>query len=69
MLVNCVVYEQGERLADIPVSAISDHLGRPGCFVWIALKDPEPGELEALQEEFGLHELAIEDAQHGHQRP
>jgi CorA-like Mg2+ transporter protein len=69
MVVNCVVYEQGTRLADIPVSEVSAHLGRPGCFVWIALKDPEPGELEGLQDQFGLHELAIEDAQHGHQRP
>ena len=35
----------------------------------MALKDPEAGELEAMQEEFGLHELAVEDAAHGHQRP
>jgi len=35
----------------------------------VALKDPEAGELEAMQEEFGLHELAVEDAAHGHQRP
>jgi magnesium transporter len=69
MLVNCVVYEQGERLSDIPVGDIRHHLTRPGCFVWVALKDPEPAELEALQHEFGLHELAVEDARHGHQRP
>jgi magnesium transporter len=37
--------------------------------VWVALKDPEPSELALLQEEFALHELAIEDAQKGHQRP
>ena len=69
MLVNCVVYERGERLADIPVSEIRTHLSRPGCFVWVALKDPEASELQSLQDEFGLHELAVEDAQHGHQRP
>ena len=69
MLVNCVVYEQGQRLADIAVSDIRTHLANPGCFVWVALKDPDPSELETLQEEFGLHELAVEDAQHGHQRP
>jgi magnesium transporter len=33
------------------------------------LKDPEPSELETMQKVFGLHELAVEDAQHGHQRP
>ena len=69
MLVNCVVYEQGQRLADIPIDDIGQHLDRPGCFVWVALKDPEPGELERLQDEFGLHELSVEDAEHGHQRP
>ena len=69
MLVNCVAYERGQRLADIPIEAISDHLSRPGCFVWVALKDPEQAELDAIQQEFGLHELAVEDAEHGHQRP
>ncbi len=69
MLVNCVVYERGERQADIAVGEIRSHLARPGCFVWVALKDPEPSELAALQEEFGLHALAVEDAHHGHQRP
>src|SRR4030095_3240114 len=69
MVVNCVVYERGKRLADIPLSEIRKYLSRPDCFVWVALKDPEPPELASLQEEFDLHELAIEDAQHGHQRP
>jgi magnesium transporter len=69
MLVNCVAYERGEKLADIPVSDIRQHLAKPGCFVWLALKDPTSEELAALQEEFDLHELAVEDAQHGHQRP
>ena len=69
MLVNCVVYERGERIADIRVDEIRSYLARPSCFVWVALKDPDPAELEALQDEFGLHELAVEDAQHGHQRP
>lgn len=35
----------------------------------MALKDPESVELEQMQHEFGLHELAVEDAHHGHQRP
>jgi len=69
MVVNCVAYERGKRLADIPLSEIRKYLARPDCFVWVALKDPEPAELSVLQEEFDLHELAVEDAQHGHQRP
>ena len=69
MLINCVAYENGAKLADIPVTDISDHISRPGCFVWVALVDATPEELNEMQEEFGLHELAVEDARHGHQRP
>jgi len=69
MLINCVAYENGTKLADIPISEISDYLQRPGCFVWVALKDATDDELTTMQDEFGLHELAIEDARHGHQRP
>ena len=47
----------------------TSYIARPDCFVWVALKDPEMGELEAMQKEFGLHDLAVEDAQQGHQRP
>ncbi len=69
MLINCVVYQNGTKLADIPVAEISDYLGKPGTFVWVALADATPQELDEMQQEFGLHELAVEDARHGHQRP
>lgn len=69
MLINCVAYQEGTKLADIPVEAISDYLQRPGCFVWVALRDASEEELMTMQDEFGLHDLAIEDAHHGQQRP
>ena len=69
MLINCVAYERGRKLADISVEAISDYLARPECFVWVALKDPDPGELAMMQHEFGLHDLAVEDARKTNQRP
>jgi magnesium transporter len=69
VLVNCVVYQNGRRLADIPVDQIHLFVNEPDCFVWVALADPEPAELEVMQKEFGLHPLAVEDARHGHQRP
>ena len=58
-----------KRLADIKPEDISDYVNRPDCFVWVALRDPDPGELTTMQEEFDLHKLAVEDAHHGHQRP
>ena len=69
MLINCVAYENGTKLADVSVEDISEYIQRPNCFVWVALKDSEPGELDQMSEEFGLHELAVEDASNGHQRP
>jgi magnesium transporter len=69
MLINCVVYQQGRKLRDIPVDAIDDYVSRPDCFVWVALRDATDAEIETMQHEFGLHELAVEDARHGHQRP
>lgn len=69
MLINCVAYQDGSKLDDIAVAAISDFVERPDCFVWVALRDPAPEELEEMQEEFSLHHLAVEDAHHGHQRP
>ncbi|HOW75970.1 MAG TPA: magnesium/cobalt transporter CorA [Candidatus Competibacteraceae bacterium] len=69
MLINCTVYQEGKKLRDISVAEISDYVSHPDCFVWVALRDAEPAELEQMQIEFGLHELAVEDARHGHQRP
>ena len=69
MLVNCVAYENGEKVADIPLSDIRSHLQGAGSFVWVALRDPDNSELARVEEEFQLHELAVEDARNGHQRP
>ena len=69
MLINCVAYGNGKRMSEIPVEDISEYIIKPDCFVWVALRDPSPQELDQMQEEFGLHELAVEDARHGHQRP
>lgn len=69
MLINCVVYQHGTKLADIAINEVSDYISRPDAFVWVALQDASASELEEMRAEFGLHELAVEDAQHGHQRP
>ena len=69
MLVNCVAYREGQKLADIPLQDVQQYMAQPNCFVWVAIRDPEPGELEQLQGEFNLHDLAVEDARKGHQRP
>ena len=69
MLLNCVAYTEGTKLADIPVSEVGRHLALPGTMVWVALRDASHEELVQMQQEFGLHDLAVEDSLHGHQRP
>ncbi|WP_291229493.1 magnesium/cobalt transporter CorA [Dokdonella sp.] len=70
MLVNSVVYSSdGRRLRDITVEEISDVIVDPEQWVWVGLHEPSEALLEQLQFEFGLHELAIEDAHNAHQRP
>jgi magnesium transporter len=69
MLINCVAYEDGAKLAVLPIEEIGEYLRRPGCFVWVSLSDASDAELERVQNEFDLHELVIEDARHGNQRP
>ena len=69
MLINCTAYQHGRKLADLPISEISSYLHKQDCFVWVALKDATPDEMAQMKAAFGLHELAVEDANHGHQRP
>ncbi len=69
-VVNCAAYDRAGKRRDVSLDAISDVLAvEDGSFVWVGLYEPEQGLLDKLQEEFGLHDLAIEDAQHAHQRP
>ena len=72
MLINCVAYEGGRKLADLSperAEELAEYLERPDCFLWVALRDPAPGELEPWRRLFDLHPLAVEDAVKGQQRP
>ncbi len=69
MIVNCVAYRAGKSLGDIPINDISEILKEPETFVWLGMHEPDIPLLRKVQEEFSLHELAIEDAQNAHQRP
>jgi magnesium transporter len=69
MLINCTAYRDGKKFGDIGVAEITDYLQRADCFVWVALHDPTAAELGEMQRAFGLHPLAVEDAQAGHERP
>src|SRR5215210_3917667 len=68
-VIASVAYAGGKRIGDVPLNDISEVLKQPGTFVWIGLYEPDDQLLRKVQEEFGLHDLAIEDALSAHQRP
>jgi magnesium transporter len=68
-IVNCVAYRKGIRLDTFPIDDISEIIKQPDVFLWIGLHEPDDALLGKVQEEFGLHELAMEDARAAHQRP
>jgi magnesium transporter len=71
VIVDCAVYQNGERTEQINDLRKAYELGSSGDgrFVWIGLHDPAPEELDSVAREFDLHELAAEDATKPHQRP
>jgi magnesium transporter len=63
------VYSEGRRVAEVSIAEVGEWSRRPGHVVWIGLHEPGLALLRQLQAEFGLHDLAIEDALKAHQRP
>ena len=68
-VVNCVAYADGRRDKSVEIGEIGKVLEQPDRFVWVGLHEPSEELLRQVQEEFGLHDLAIEDAHSAHQRP
>ena len=71
MNIDCAYYVGGKHQPLEPMS-LAEAAALPrhgGSFVWIELNDPGPDVMEEVRVEFGLHELAIEDASVEHQRP
>lgn len=68
-IVNCVAYCAGRRVEDVSVERIGEVLNQTDRFIWIGLHEPEEAMLRQIQQAFGLHDLAVEDALSAHQRP
>ncbi|PRW64816.1 magnesium/cobalt transporter CorA [Actinopolyspora mortivallis] len=70
-VVDCAVYVDGVRLPGewTHEQAMSEVRSRRNGFVWIGLHEPDQRQINGVAETFGLHELAVEDAVHAHQRP
>src|SRR5438132_9995170 len=68
-VMNCVAYQRGVRVGPVELTRVHEMLKQPDTFIWIGLVDADAALMRAVQAEFGLHDLAVEDALHGHQRP
>lgn len=69
MIVNCIHYHADGRREALDFERVSDVLASGEGFIWVGLTAPDPELMLKLQEEFSLHELAIEDSHKAHQRP
>jgi len=70
VIVDCALYVDGHRRpGSLPVEGARAAATAPGSFVWVGLREPSPEEFDLVREEFGLHELAVEDAMTADQRP
>jgi magnesium transporter len=73
VIVDCAHYRNGERQQAGPMeieqaAELARREDQEG-FIWIGLFEPSEEELGAVQGQFGLSELAVEDAQSFHLRP
>jgi magnesium transporter len=68
-VIAAAAYSAGRKVADITIDESDAWAAKPGHFVWIGLHEPDERQLRQLQVRFRLHELALEDALHAHQRP
>ncbi|AOS61773.1 magnesium and cobalt transport protein CorA [Actinoalloteichus hymeniacidonis] len=70
-VVDCAVYVDGGRLPGHRThgEALAEVRRRGTGFVWIGLHEPTENDIKGIAETFDLHELAVEDAVHAHQRP
>lgn len=69
MIMKCVAYQNGVSIGDVTIDDISEVLKQDNTFVWLGLREVDKELLVKIQGEFGLHELAVEDACVAHQRP
>jgi magnesium transporter len=70
MILDCAHYRDGRR-QDAGAIPLEEAAARctMGGFVWLGMFEPRAEELDEVREAFGLHELAVEDAQKYHLRP
>jgi magnesium transporter len=69
VIVDSAIYRDGERIEPASLDELYEASRNGSGIAWLGLHEPTMEEIVAIAGEFGLHELAVEDAIHAHQRP
>jgi magnesium transporter len=71
VIIDCALYRDGRRQNAEPMALnrAAEVCSAGDGFVWLGLFEPDEAELTEVQDRFGLHDLAVEDAQNFHLRP
>jgi magnesium transporter len=71
VIVDCALYRDGQRQNGGPmaVERAAELCSKDQGFVWLGLFEPDEADVDDVQRRFGLHDLAVEDAQNFHLRP
>ena len=70
MILDCAHYTNGVRqhAAPMSIAEAATCASSGDGFVWLGIHDPTNEEILEIAASFPLHELAVEDARHEHQR-
>ncbi len=68
LITNAVYVDGKKRIAPEDLDRTFELMRESGGMAWIGLYRPDREEIAAVEAEFGLHPLAVEDATNGHQR-
>lgn len=69
MVLDSAAYLDGRRVASPDLDQVGEIVRSAKHFVWVDLHGPDETLLRKVQTQFGLHDLAVEDAHLAHQRP
>lgn len=67
MLINAAVYKGGQKIQSLELSSLKEREMKEKEIIWAAFKDPDKEDLNILFEKFSIHELTMEDINHGEQ--
>jgi magnesium transporter len=69
VIVDSAIYRDGRRIEPATLDELFESSRNGSGIAWLGLHEPTDNEVETVAREFDLHELAVEDAIHAHQRP